>query len=81
MAGGERAKDVAAVKVVVLLLWLCAMATFDGAWVVRHPPPAYRVCSRTSGLVTMFYVVSRPPLFFDYQKNKEIIVPLRGYPR
>ena len=71
----------AAVKVVVLLLWLCAMATFDGAWVPPHPPPAYRVCSRSSGLVTMFYVVSRPILFFDYQKNKEIIVPFVGIPR
>jgi hypothetical protein len=57
------------------------MATFDGAWVPPHPPPAYRVCSRSSGLVTMFYVVSRPILFFDYQENKEIIVPFVGIPR
>jgi hypothetical protein len=51
------------------------MATFDGAWVPPHPPPAYRVCSRSSGLVTMFYLVSRPPLFFDYQKTRRLLSP------
>jgi hypothetical protein len=41
-------------------------------------PPLIGFVFTTSGLVTMFYLVSKPPLFFDYPKNKDIIVPFVG---
>jgi hypothetical protein len=68
-------RHVAEVKVVVLLCG-CAqwpLSTVLGSFIILRPLIGFVLT--TSGLVTMFYVVSKPPLFFDYPKTRTLLSP------